>query len=264
MPDSFTASGAKGHIIEHNNETIRTVYRPGIDIFNIYHVHERTGIYWMQDPGILPYWETSFPMRGLFHWWSRDLPFQLVHAGAVGTSRGGVLLTGKGGSGKSTTASACLRSSLGYAGDDYVMITAHPAPYVYSLYSTGKLNPQSVDMLPHLAESISNPNAVGDEKALIFIHEHFPEKLCQGFPVRAVFLPRVTHERDTRLQPATAFDAMFALAPTTIKHLEGDSQLAYAKMRALTQSVPSYWLELGTDLQQVPQVIERFLEEANG
>lgn len=264
MPASFTASGAKGHILEHNNGVIRTVYRPGIDIFNMYHVAQCTGIYWMQDPGILPYWETSFPMRGLFHWWSRDLPFQLVHAGAVGTPQGGVLLTGKSGSGKSTTASACLNSHLHYAGDDYVMIACDPDPYVYSLYSTGKLNPESVGMLPHLEGCVSNPGAVGDEKALMFLHEHFPQQLSAGFPIRAVFIPWVTQARDTRLRPATAFDAMFALAPTTIKHLEGDSQLAYAKMRALVQAVPSYWLELGTDLAQVPGVIERFLEGARG
>jgi hypothetical protein len=45
-------------------------------------------------------------------------------------------VAGKGGSGKSTTALACLDSPLVYASDHYCSLTNEPAPYVYSLYDS--------------------------------------------------------------------------------------------------------------------------------
>ena len=41
-----------------------------------------------------------------------DRNLQYVHAGAVGNKNGGILLVGKGGSGKSSTALACLKSDF--------------------------------------------------------------------------------------------------------------------------------------------------------
>ncbi|MDX2028147.1 MAG: serine kinase [Alphaproteobacteria bacterium] len=257
-----SAFGPKGHIEGYNNDAVRTVYQPGADVLNMMHVPSRTGIYWIRDPDILPYWECSFPMRALLHWWSRERPFQLVHAGAVGNEKGGVLLTGKSGSGKSTTAMSCLNSPLGYAGDDYVMIANEPQPYVYSLYNTAKLVPEGVGLLPGMTHKISNPQNMQDEKAMFFLQEYYPEKLSPGFPVKAIFLPRVTHQRDTRLLPATQGEALFALAPTTVLHLEGDSKLAFEKMSRFVQSVSSYWLEVGTDMAQIPETIRMFLEQA--
>lgn len=261
-PWCAAAFGPKGHIEGYNTETVRTVYQPGADVLNMMHVPSRTGIYWVRSPAVLPYWECSFPMRALLHWWSRERPFQLVHAGAVGNEKGGVLLTGKSGSGKSTTAMACLNSPLGYAGDDYVMIENGLRPYVHSLYSTAKLVPDGIGLLPGMQEKISNPDTMRDEKAMFFLHQHYPGKLSSGFPVKAIFLPRVTHQKDTKLCPATHGEALFALAPTTVLHLEGDSKLAFEKMSRFVQSVPCFWLEVGTDMAQIPAAIQSFLEQA--
>jgi hypothetical protein len=258
-PWPLTAYGVKGHIEGYNTAAIRTLYQPGADILNMLDVGRQTGIYWMQDPAQIPYWERGFPMRNILHWWSEQSLLQLVHAGAIGTERGGVLLTGKGGSGKSTTALACLASSLlSYVGDDYVLIGNASGPYVYSLSNSAKLGPESLARVPHLAGKMDNPG--NDEKALFFIHEHFPEKLRAGFPVKAIFLPRVTAEKDTRLRPASKAAALLALAPTTVFQMEGASKPAFAKMRRFAESVPSYWLELGSDPAQIPDVIARFLE----
>lgn len=218
----------------------------------------------MQHPGILPYWEVSFPMRCIIHWWCRQQPYQLVHAGAVGFNDGGVLLTGKSGSGKSTTALACLNSPLEYAGDDYVLTKGGSNPFVYSLYNSAKLVPEGIGQLPHLASKVSNPTKLQNEKALLFLNAHFPEKLSPGFPIKAIFLPHITREKETRLRPATQMQALAALAPTSILHLEGDSRLAFDKMSALVKLVPSYWLDVGSNLDSIPGVITRFLRGCYG
>lgn len=64
---------------------------------------ERTGILWVPDAQQIPYHESGAPLRMLFHWWLSNAKRQFVHAAAVGTPDGGVLMAGKSGSGKSTS-----------------------------------------------------------------------------------------------------------------------------------------------------------------
>jgi hypothetical protein len=118
---------------------------------------------------------------------------QLVHAAAVGNSNGGVLIGGKGGSGKSTTALTCLESKLNYIGDDYTLLGLDSGrPVVHSLYNSAKLNSDHVQRFPTLLPKVSNPDRLADEKALLFVNEHYPAKVATQLPVRAVLLPRVT------------------------------------------------------------------------
>ena len=79
-----------------------------------------------------------------------------------------MLLAGKGGSGKSTTALVCLHSSLVYAGDDYCLLATDDGPYVFSLYSTGKLNPDDVYRFSDLAPLNKNRDHLDSKKALFF------------------------------------------------------------------------------------------------
>lgn len=254
-----TAYGQKGHILGYNDGAMHCVYQPGVDILHLYNRTENAALYWVDAAETIPYWEASFPMRGLVHWWSLATPWQLMHAGAVGFADGGVLLAGKSGSGKSTTALSCLGTELSYASDDYVLVRTGPAPYVASMYSTAKLVPDNLHRLPALEEKIVNAGALGSEKALFFLAEHFRSGISTGFPVRALFLPRVTGGPDTSLTPATPAEALFALAPTTVLHLEGGSREAFAKMSTLSKTVPVFWLNLGTELPQIPATIARYL-----
>lgn len=255
-----TAYGARGEIEGYNTDRIYTFYQPGIDILQMIDLERNLAIYWVDKESRIPYWESSFPMRTILHWWTGTHPLQLMHAGAVGLPTGGILLPGKSGSGKSTTTLKCLDSDLLYAGDDYVLVSVERSPFVYSLYNTAKLESDNVHRLPHLQSLISNSDQLTTEKALIYIKEHYPEKISSGFPIRAILLPRITGLRDTRLTKASPMKSLKALAPTTIFHLPRTSHEAFRKMTRLVNQVPSYNLELGTDLSQIPTIILDLLE----
>ena len=197
-------------------------------------------------------------MRSILHWSLRHDPLQAIHAGAVGNANGGVLIAGKSGSGKSTTTLACLTSGLLYAGDDYVLADIAAEPYVHSLYSTAKLVPDNCDRFPQLRPLVSNPDKLHEQKALIYLRETFPPALSADFPLRAILLPRVTGLPDTKLAKAGAMDAFRAIAPTTLLHLTRATDEAARKISALCRSLPVYWLDAGTDLTQIPQVIAGF------
>ena len=251
--------GRRGVIDGYNDDRFFTTYEVGIDILQMFDAERNAAIYWVRDYEWIPYWESSFPMRSILHWRFQNEPLQAIHAGAVGTASGGVLIAGKSGSGKSTTTLACLTPDLLYAGDDYVLADVAGEPYVHSLYSTAKLNSDNCDRFPQIRPLVSNSDKLGEQKALIYVREHFPESVVRGFPLRAILLPRVTGLGNTRLVKAGAMDGFRAIAPTTLLHLTRATEQASRKISTLCRALPVYWLEAGTDLTQIPQVIGELL-----
>jgi len=235
----------------------------GANVFSMLDQQQNLAMYWIDDVAQLPYWEKGSPLQSILNWWLSARNRQYVHAAAVGTETGGVLIAAKGGSGKSTSALACLDSPLSYASDDYCLISTDPAPYVYSLYSSAKLKGTSdFERFPNLATLCSNTDSLEDEKALFFLQKHYPEKVVSGFPLRAILVPRITGEKDTHLKRTTAIHALSALAPSTLLQLSGTGKQAFSTMSQLVKQLPCYSLELGTDIRQIPLVIADLLQSS--
>lgn len=249
-------------IKNYNSDRIYSIYHIGSNLLSILDTQENLALYWTEDASQLPYWDRGSPLRGILNWWTSQKNLQFVHAGAVGNNNGGVLLAGKGGSGKSSTALACLNSELVYASDDYCLVQTNPEPYVYSLYNTAKLKGRKdLARFPHLAMMIDNLDRLDEEKAMIFLQEHFPEKITNKLPIKAILVPQVTGELDTRVKQTSSMVALKALAPSTIFQLPKTGKSAFTRMSELVRQVPCYVLELGTDIPQIPQTISQQLSE---
>ena len=220
-------------------------------------------LYWTYNAHRLPSYESSAPLRTILHWWMNQFGFQFVHSGAVGNPQGGVLLAGKGGSGKSTTALTCLDSELMYVSDDYCLISADPEPYASCVYSSAKVNADNIQRVPQLMPTLSNMDRMdkGKEKAVFFLYPYFAKKIIAGFPVRAILLPRVSGGRETSLNPASSVEALKALALSTMSQLTGAGRESLQIMHRLVQQLPCYHLELGTALTGIPDVISALLEK---
>ena len=233
----------------------------GADFFSILDAKRGLAVYWCSDAAQLPLYERGAPLRSILHWWLRRASLQLVHAGAVGTSEGGVLLAGKGGSGKSTTCLACLHAGLLYISDDYSLIGLGPEPHVHSIYNTAKLQPDNLFRMPQMGDKINNVDHLQTEKALFFLQQYFPENIASSMPLKAILLPRVSGREDTRLRQATARDSLSALLLSTMHQLAGSNERTVDVIKQLVDILPSFHLELGTDLQQIPVIIRDLLNE---
>jgi hypothetical protein len=239
----------------------RALYQPVPDLLTVLAADQRSAWFWMRDPCRLPHWECATPFRHLLSWWLAGRGFQQVHGGAVGTQTGGVLLVGRGGSGKSTTClSALLEGGLRYAGDDYVAVSVSSNPRVHSLYSSGKVDPDHLSRLPHLAPAIANADRLETEKAVTYVHRSFPGAAIEGFPLRAILIPRITDRRTPRLLAATSAEALVALGPSTMLQLHPPQAEALARMRTVAAAVPAFVLELGSDIAAIPHVLRGLLE----
>ncbi len=244
-----------------NTERIYATFNEYGGILNVFDVETNTALFWTPDARRVPTHEWSTPLRNILHWfWMHNGAF-MIHSGAVGLPNGGVLLAGKAGAGKSTTAVACLESELRYAADDYCVLAAEPQPWVYSMYSSAKLHGENLARVPHIKHVVANAGELGTEKATVMLHEAWAEKLILQFPLRAIFLPRVSGARDTQLFPATYAESIRALTLSTISIMPRTDSFAVQKLNRLIQTIPAYHLELGTDMKQIPQVILKILEQ---
>jgi hypothetical protein len=180
---------------------------------------------------------------------------QLVHAAALGTTSSGLLLAGQGGSGKSSTALACLGSALRYAGDDYCLVSFEPEPRAHSLYGSAKLHADQAGRFPGLTPALVNADKLSSEKALFMVHRQFPQHIQESFPVVAVVVPVIAGARRAWVEPSSPGSALLALAPSTILQLPGAGRGALATLARLVQRLPCYRLHLGGDLDRLPPLL---------
>jgi hypothetical protein len=253
------------------HETYLKIYRhPDADSFACYQydlnflamldVRRGLGLYWTPSASPFAYLVTGAPLLLLFHWWFGRRSKMVLHGGAVGTDRAGVLIAGRGGAGKSTACLACLNSPLRYAADDHCLAALEPAPVIYSLYNSAKLSDESLAWFPELLPSVHAGRTIED-KTVLFLQQTHPQKLIREFPLRAILVPRITGEPSTRLTPATSMEAVRALAVSTIFQLAGESAATLAFTSRLAGRVACLHLELGCDLAEIPEVILGYLDE---
>jgi hypothetical protein len=184
---------------------------------------------------------------------------QFVHAAAVGTDDGCVLIVGKSGSGKSTTALACLLAGMRYVGDDHFLLENGAPPIAHSLYGSGKLFGHNIARLPALAPLVSNPERLGFEKGVFFIADHFPAAMRRRSPIRALLVPALTAEPGPSIEPVPKAAVLAALAPSTLLQLASVRGESMRAMAALVSSAPGYRLNLCSDVEKVPPLLVELL-----
>ncbi len=214
-----------------------------------------TAIYWIHHFSHVRDYEQGAPLRTILYWWLRDRNHQMLHAAAVGSENGGVLLVGKGGSGKSTTALACLANSFCYVSDDYCLLRIADS-HAYSVYNTGKLTTKSQQLLP----IFDNVEHIEGEKRLFFLSKQFADQLARSIPIRAIIFPRIAGDAPARLHPLSSAKALIALAPSSIFQMPGAGAKDFQHMVKLVKKVPCFSLDLNKDPKQATIVIKDLLE----
>lgn len=209
-------------------------------------------------------WERAAPFRRLLHWWAADQSLQLVHAAAVGKATGGLLLVGRSGSGKSTTALACLEAGLGYAGDDYCLVASGDPSWVHGLYSSAKADARAASLLPGLSEALAgSPLTVGN-KMVLFADDFRPDGLSRGFPLRGIVVPRLTRQASSHLSPLPPAAALRAMAPSTLLQMPGQRAEGLGRLAAVVRDVPAWELRLGEVPSTAAALIGELLESRQG
>ena len=209
----------------------------------------------------IPWWERLAPLRNLLSWWFVGQGMLLAHTAAVSTADGAALLIGPGGSGKSSTALACLAAGLGYLGDDNVIIDPESRK-VWSVYTSAKLVAEHHDRYPHLMTTDStDADKPGFAKQIGWPGVEFADRVVLRADIRALVLPIVTGGSHCRMLPSTTGRALLALAPTTMYQALTLQQRVFELASQTVQPFQPYWLELGGHAEQLPVMLSVLIAE---
>ena len=226
----------------------------------LYSRSKRTGMYWVSAAEDIPWWDTTCSFRVIFHLWTRDLPAQLVHAGAIANKDTGVLITGVSGSGKSTSCLNLLRAGYKYLGDDFVWIELEPVPVVHALYQTAKVEVANfVERFIEWQPFVKNPD-YPNQKVLIHVKDMLPGQWLKASKLKAILLPAVSGREQTTLARVSSSNAFFGMAPSTLHFLPHNRDLSYQKLLRVSSALPTYNWQLGFDKQQFQSSFTTFIE----
>ena len=227
----------------------------------------RQGYFWTPDAAQLSIYERAAPLQTLFHWAFKEFGWQIVHAAAIGTERGGTLLVGSSGAGKSTTAltvvqpNSSQRHTLRYLCDDKCLVRLDPKPQAFGLYCSAKLKRDMLDRLPFFGKVISSWDDLNNpSKALAFVHPHFSAQMVRTFPIRAILLPHIAHRQQPQLLATTASAVFRVFGPSTAIWLPGAEADNYRFLAQLVSALPCYLLELAENPTDNVRIIEQTLD----
>jgi hypothetical protein len=230
-------------------------------------VLDRTGrhiVTWVAGAERLTQYELGRPWHSELLLWQRDRGLLPVHAGFIERDGVGVLLGGPGGSGKSTTALVCMRAGWSYLADDYVGIEARPEGGFtgHGIYCSAHLEPENLGKFPEFVPGAIHGKLSREDKSLVLLSTVAGSSLTGTADIRVLALPRVVNADETTFRPARKAEALLRLAPSSL-HLLPFAGLGHSGFQTLTtlvEQVPTWWLELGRDREQLPRAVAALVQ----
>ena len=236
VPRWVTEVGPRGLLPGSCSAGVSAVYQTDSGVLTLVDAAHSQILYRVQGVERIPWWERAAPLRPALHFALSAPRRHLVHAAVVGDrERGGVLIAGVTGAGKTTLALAAVQRGLRYVGDDYVMLEDAIA---WNIYGAAKVDA-----------------GAGRDKTRVEIGS---DSLIEALPVRAVVAPRITGGL-TRLERISAGEALLALAPSTVIQMPFDRGAVVVTLADLLKRVPCYTLATGSSLPAAAEALDDLL-----
>lgn len=261
-PWSYKNFNAHGYASKIQQDEYQIFYQPGFWHVYLFSQKQKTGIYWVKSEKEIPWWEKTFSFRILFHWWTQNLPAQLMHAGAISYgNNNGFLITGPSGSGKSTTCLNLVKNGCKYLGDDYIWLEQGEKDKIIALYQTAKLEADNYqkrfkDWKPYL----KNPTTFEQEKAIFDLKEIYPESWLSEAPLCGILLPRVKGEKGSMIKKTKKQLSLLAIAPTTLHHLPHHRKISYQKILSIVSKTITYSWDLSIEENENSSEFWKFIK----
>ena len=228
---------------------------------SIYDRANSRAYFWINSLAELGDWHRAKPFRSIMHWFLSHHGLSMIHGAVVGTETGSVLITAKGGSGKTTTALTCFLEGMNYLSDDYVAIDCQKQ-MAYSLFNSAMLTNDNLVRFPVFGSYVQNPGRPEGIKGLVYLYQFHPDRLRSRAPLKAILIPRIMNTTRTTIVPTSRMNALMAIAPT-IRSLRNYEQEKLSAAKLLVEHVPCFELQLGSDIQGVASAVRSFIDSRN-
>lgn len=261
-----TLCGPRGEVVDLHTETTSAIFDPGGNVLSVVDRSRNRAWAVKVDDRPYPFWEIGGPLRFILHDHFSHHGLQLVHGAAVGDDRSALLVVGRGGSGKSSTALAAASWGLRYLGDDYCLVDPSTLT-VHAMYGTGKLvGEEDFGRLPAYRGRSINADSFergGAGKGVFLVDGVFPGSLVHTRPLRAVVVPRIDQAVSSRVSVGSRSDALEAIFPSTVGQLPGAGADDAGRVERLVSGLPSYLLQVGSDPGGVAVAIREIIAKCS-
>lgn len=199
-------------------------------------------------------------MVNAFARWARANGMLLFHAAAVGSGGKGVLIAGRGGSGKSTFAISCLAEGLDFVSDDYTLITASGPLCAMPLYTVVALREDMYQNFPQLGQPILEED--GSFRGGKPQFQVPPERFSPSLDIQAIIIPKIAGDAEPSVAPVPPGRVMTQLIHSTITQIESRRDTALIlQMAQRFSALPIYEMRMSTDLRKNPAFLRSFIEK---
>lgn len=261
VPSDYCRYGQRAVI---HDGPISIMHAPTVPLLFAYNRETRHGLFWTEDATALSIYERAAPLQTLFHWSLAEFGWQIVHAAAVGTETGGVLLIGNSGAGKSTTALSCLttENSLRLLSDDKCLTRLDPGPQAFAAFSSGKIKADMLERLPQFKDRLQGwDDHYKAGKGLVYLYPDYAARLIGSFAIKALVIPRVTCQNQASIYPVSPGNAFLVLGPSTVIWLPGAESDNYRFTADLVRRIPCYQLDLARNSERNTDAILNLLAQ---
>lgn len=226
---------------------------PRLAIYNLEHAtlsfYDETasaGVQWFRDAAKMMPGEGGSPLRNLLRWAFGQHDAHMLHLAAAG----GVLLGGPGGAGKSTSSLAFALAGAPFTSDDFTVVTLDGGPCAHATYSCVKVTDSTLELLPALAD-VGRPAGRDWRQKLRF---DLSQTIVRSQAIHAIVLPELADAtgRPRELAPA---EALRRLTGGSLMVMTGAMGRSLGALNALLEALPVYRLEVGPDIERVPEAI---------
>jgi hypothetical protein len=205
-------------------------------------------------------YDLSKPFNRLLALWYRDMNVEVIHSSMISKNKKGILFLGEGGSGKTTSALSCLNDGFNYLGDDHVGLTkVNDIFFGYSLFASALINTNHFKQFPQLQKFELQKNIQRDAKSIIYFANEHSNKIDNSAEIAVLLLPKVVDSKHTSFRKAGKGETFLAVAPSSLRLQISPNKKAFDTISHLIDRIPSYCLELGTDLDEIPKCVNEII-----
>jgi len=241
---------------------ITAIHQAGACAWESYDPATRTGLLLAADAAEIAPWEWASPLKRLIAWATRDEAFGLLHCAVIGDARGGVILAGTTGVGKSTTAAAALLAGMSSAGDDLAMVSwdARDGVVAHAAFDSVKLSEDTLRLVGAVAPSSARPTGPGVAKYILRLSELGTGRLSPVVPLRAILLPRLAGGARSVIGPGSRAAALRALGPVSGFVMRVTPDASFALAARLVRDLPCFSLDLCDNPAEAADRIATFIQ----
>ena len=208
-------------------------------------------------------YEISKPFFVLLSVWYYDRGIQFLHAGLVSYKGQGILFPGKGCSGKTTSALACVDNGFQYLGDDFVGFKITDNFFRgYSIFNSACVADHHIKHFPGFAPFASKDELRVEDKLTLFLSEIPRCEVISNTPITAIAMPKIIDCENSSIIKASPLETLLRLAPSTMFFtIPRPDQEALDRMATLVKGVNAYWLKIGSNLDEIAHAVKYILSK---